>query len=179
MLHAGREIPHFYFGKRIDAEFFKQHALAFRAQVFRNAVQFAEEIEEIVGGKILLQFQLARQKSYLSAHALRLGDDIRAVQNGGSFVRSDQGRKHTERGGFSRAVRPQKPENLPLVGGKREIVHRDLQAGIRAFQLLLSGRKTKGLFQPRYLNNVTHTTSIYDTRFHYNTDSFLSPFPSL
>jgi hypothetical protein len=67
---------------------------------------------------------VARQEPDRSAHALLLAHDIVTVEDRGAFGRFHYRGEHAERGGLSRAVGPEQPENLSGFDLEGNVVHR-------------------------------------------------------
>ena len=110
-----------------------------------------EEVEQVVGREAVLQLQLAGQKPDASPHLVRLPHNAGPVHQGVAAVWTDQRRQQPQGRGFPRAVGAQKAENLALVGGEAEMIHRRADLLSRFFQLLLLGGQPEGLGQTLHL----------------------------
>ena len=156
LLHAGGEIGHLDLGKPVDAEAGKEALLACGCGAGGHAVQFAEEVVEIVGGEEVFQLQFAGEEGYLAAYLFGLCDDAAAVDPGIAAVGLDEGGEHAEGGGLAGPVGTQEAEYLTPVGGEGEVVYGGFVPLLGTLQPLLLAREGEGFAETFDTENFVH-----------------------
>ena len=151
LLHAGGEVGHLHLRKLVDAEAGEELLPPPVPHGGVHLVETGEKVEEVVGGKAVLQLQLAGEKADASPDLVRLPDHAGPVHHRIPAVGADEGGQQPQGRGFPRAVGAQKAENLALVGGEAEMIHRRADLLSRFFQLLLLGGQPEGLGQTLHL----------------------------
>ena len=108
-------------------------------------MQFAEEVEQVVGREEVFQLQLRGEEANLGAHLFGLVHHAAAVEQGVAAVGAYEGAQHAQGRGLAGAVGAQQAEYLAAVGAERQVVHRHLAARCGALYLLLLAREGEGL----------------------------------
>lgn len=106
LLHAGRQVGHFYLGKLVDAEPGEEGGLPLLPHRRGHPVEVGKKIEEVIGGEAVLQLQLTGEKADAGTDLLRLLHHAEPIHQGIPAVGTDEGGEHTQCGGFARAVSP-------------------------------------------------------------------------
>ena len=119
-------------------------------------MQLAEEVEQVVRRKEILELQLAGEEAYLAPHLLGLAHHAAAVELGVAAVGLDQGAEHAQRGGLACTVGAQQTEYLTALGAESQVVHGHLLLGGRTFYLLLLPAQRERLAEPLNFQYLFH-----------------------
>lgn len=80
-----------------------------------------EEVQELIAGHGLVEVELSWQVSHLPFDLAPRGPAIKSEDLRGARTRAQEPYQDTNRGCLAGAIRPEKPENLPFMDGKRDI----------------------------------------------------------
>ena len=147
LFHAGAQVGNLHFGEFVDAEAPEHPLFAFAHGGLVNAVEAAEEVEQVVWREEVLEFELGGEETNLGTYIFGLFHHAAAVEDGVALVGTDEGAEHAQGSGLAGAVGAQQTEYLAPVGVETQVVHRRLPFGGGPFDSLLFAREREGLAQ--------------------------------